>query len=186
MRIRISLCLMALLAAGCQTSREVKTLAARTAPFVVGTHASVPAVERAFAAQSSRTMEEISRYNDRKRAAQSRSEPVALLWSLSKTATDKRSTELLQRIRADDAAMLAPPAATPAAGAATAAAPAQRPGAGIGEIVKVTSLLRDIHEGKFGGFNAAATFGQETWKQLKQLEKDAESDAAAAPAAPTP
>lgn len=160
--------------AACVPSKEVRTLSARTAPFVVTTHASVPAVEQAFAAQSARASEETSLYDHRQRAAKRRSEPIELYWSLSRTEPDKRSTALLERVRAHDASILAPPAA-----AERAAVAGQRASPSIGNITKLTTLLADIEKGKAGGFDFLLSFSQESWKELEKLGEDAEDEATA-------
>jgi hypothetical protein len=164
----------------CSTSAEIRTLARQTSPFVVATHASVPAVERAYAAQSARTVEEMTAYAGRKQEADQATGSTVLLWSLSKTEPDKRSLELLQRIRANDAAVLAGPAAPDAQ---TVSRPASTK---IGEITKLTGLLRDIDQNKVGGFGAFARFGQSTWQELQKLNKDAEKAVAEGTASGTP
>lgn len=164
--------LAALVLSACSTPAEIRTLASRTSPFVVATHASVPAVERAYAVQSARTAEEMTIYAGRKQEADQTTEGTVLLWTLSKTAADKRSLALLERIRSDDATLLAARAASETKAAPPPASPK------IGEITKLTSLLRDIEQDKVGGFDAFARFGRATWAELQKLNKDAEKAAA--------
>lgn len=165
--------------AACSTPAEIRTLASRTSPFVVATHASVPAVERAYAAQSARTVEEMGQYAGRKQEADQAAGATVLLWTLSKTEADKRSLGLLERIRANDAALLAVPTTAETKATPPPASPK------IGQITKLTSLLRDIEQNKVGGFGALARFGQSTWQELQKLNKDAEKAVAGGAAAGT-
>jgi hypothetical protein len=93
--------------AACSTPQEIRTLAARTSPFLVVTRASVPDVDRAFALQSTRTSDELVRFAGRRKGAERKLESTVLLWSLDKGETDKRSLALLDRLRSNDAAVLA-------------------------------------------------------------------------------
>lgn len=158
---------VALAIVACAPPKSVRTLASSTAPFVVATHGSVPAVERAFAAQATRTQEELALYDARRRTAERSVAGTELLWSLRQTPPDKRSTSLVQRIRRDDALLRNPP---PIAGPSPLR---RRSESGIGQITKVTELLKTVATSRGVDAEAAMKFGAETWKQLKALEADA-------------
>lgn len=156
---------------GCAAPKSVRRLASVTAPFVVATHGSVPGVERAFAAQTARTKEELALYDTRRRSAERSVTPIELLWSLRQTAPDKRSVSLLERIRRGDALLRSPPAVP------VAPSLRSRGDANVGQITKVTELLKTVGTSNGVELEAAVQFGQETWKQLKVLEGDASAAA---------
>lgn len=163
----------ALLAAlgGCGAPRSVRELATVTTPFVVATHGSVPGVERAFAAQATRTSEELALYDARRRAARRSVAGTELLWSLRATAPDRRSTNLMERIRRDDAALRDP------SSVAAPALPRTRGEAGIGQITALTELLKAVSTSKAMDPKAAISFGAERWKETEALGADGEAEA---------
>jgi hypothetical protein len=149
----------------------VRNLTAVTAPFLVATHGSMPGVERAYAAQATRTSEELALYDARRRAAERDVAGTELLWSLRETAPDKRSISLMERIRRDDALLRNPP---PAAALTLVRSRAE---ANVGQITKVTELLKTVGTSKDFDPEAALVFGAATWKQLKAIDADAVADA---------
>ncbi len=159
---------------GCGAPRSVRALATATAPFVVATHGSVPGVERAFAAQTTRTAEELALYDARRRAKARAAADTELLWALRRTAPDQRSTGLMERIRRDDALLRNPPPA-----AAVATLPRVRADAGLAQITKLTELLKTVSTSKPFDPKAAVVFGKQSWKELKALDADAQADAQA-------
>lgn len=162
---------LAVSAGACGTPRSVRNLTAVTAPFLVATHGSIPGVERAYAAQVTRTNEELVLYDARRRAAERDGAGIELLWSLRETALDKRSVSLMERIRRDDALLRNPPPAT------TLTLVRSRTEANVGQITKVTELLKAVGTSKVFDPEAALVFGAATWKQLKAIEADALADA---------
>lgn len=166
----------ALLLSGCQTPDSVRTLARSSSALITETRVAAPAVQQYFAKQDRLVEGRISRWNDRRRRAESLTQPTETLWALdhkvdSKKTDEKARTELLALIRKPDAE-----ASSAVAAASAAAAQTTDPGS----IAKMTGLLEAIASGK----SESAGFYLGYWQALSASLDDLNRDAAAAQDAP--